>query len=113
MLIYYLQALHTVCTDSSHSPGWSWQETGSLGFGSPQEPNCYIAKALDNIGTPYVFCIGTDGSLHLYKYAVSKEGGDCVKGGRGPGRRRIGGSVKPAALLVTGLLVIYMADSFK
>ncbi|MHC9540599.1 MAG: hypothetical protein AB9903_13910 [Vulcanimicrobiota bacterium] len=56
------------------SLGSSWQDTGSLGFGSPEEPNCYIAIALDNIGTPYVFCIGTDASLHLYKYAVSRKG---------------------------------------
>ena len=56
------------------SLGSSWQDTESLGFGSPKEPNCYIAIALDNIGTPYVFCIGTDASLHLYKYAVSKGG---------------------------------------
>jgi len=54
--------------------GSAWLDTGNLGFGPPEEPNCYIAIALDNSGTPYVFCIGSDASLHLYKYSPTKKG---------------------------------------
>jgi len=52
--------------------GSSWQDTGNPSFAPSENPNCFIASALDNNGVPHIFCTGPDSNLHLYKYATSK-----------------------------------------